>query len=209
MHSNDLSQLDFRRPPRRKAPQWRRWIPAVLALAIGIGVGAAIVGSQQPAQAVRPERIAPLTETLISTRTVPSPVPTTVTKTKTARAAAPTTAARTTTTKTVTAVRSTVSVSTATATTTLAQTVVETIPVTVTAAPEPAPETAVPETTTPAVQALAAVNPEADSDPATASAEVYFKNCSAARAAGAAPLLVGQPGYRAALDRDNDGVACE
>lgn len=37
----------------------------------------------------------------------------------------------------------------------------------------------------------------------------YYANCSAARAAGAAPLHAGQPGYRAALDRDKDGVACE
>ncbi|GAA4868789.1 excalibur calcium-binding domain-containing protein [Pseudonocardia benzenivorans] len=37
----------------------------------------------------------------------------------------------------------------------------------------------------------------------------YYKNCSAAKAAGAAPLLRGRPGYRAALDRDGDGVACE
>ncbi|ELT43577.1 excalibur calcium-binding domain-containing protein, partial [Arthrobacter nitrophenolicus] len=31
----------------------------------------------------------------------------------------------------------------------------------------------------------------------------------AARAAGAAPLYAGQAGYRAGLDRDLDGVACE
>lgn len=37
----------------------------------------------------------------------------------------------------------------------------------------------------------------------------YYANCAAARAAGAAPLLRGQPGYRAALDRDGDGRACE
>jgi hypothetical protein len=37
----------------------------------------------------------------------------------------------------------------------------------------------------------------------------YYANCSAARAAGAAPLHRGDPGYRAALDRDKDGVACE
>jgi Uncharacterized protein conserved in bacteria len=37
----------------------------------------------------------------------------------------------------------------------------------------------------------------------------YYKNCDAARAAGAAPIYRGQPGYRPALDRDNDGVACE
>ncbi|MDU0292048.1 excalibur calcium-binding domain-containing protein, partial [Saccharothrix longispora] len=37
----------------------------------------------------------------------------------------------------------------------------------------------------------------------------YYANCAAARAAGAAPLYAGQPGYRSALDRDGDGVACE
>jgi hypothetical protein len=39
--------------------------------------------------------------------------------------------------------------------------------------------------------------------------EVYYANCDAVRAAGAAPLYRGQPGYRAGLDRDGDGVACE
>lgn len=38
---------------------------------------------------------------------------------------------------------------------------------------------------------------------------VYYRNCSEARAAGAAPLYRGQPGYREGLDRDRDGVACE
>jgi hypothetical protein len=38
---------------------------------------------------------------------------------------------------------------------------------------------------------------------------VYYANCAAARAAGAAPLVTGQSGYRAGLDRDSDGVACE
>ncbi len=37
----------------------------------------------------------------------------------------------------------------------------------------------------------------------------YYANCAAARAAGAAPLYRGEAGYRAALDRDGDGVACE
>ena len=39
--------------------------------------------------------------------------------------------------------------------------------------------------------------------------KVYYKNCSAARAAGAAPIHYGEPGYRPKLDRDSDGVACE
>lgn len=38
---------------------------------------------------------------------------------------------------------------------------------------------------------------------------VYYKNCTAARAAGAAPVYRGQPGYGKHLDRDNDGVGCE
>lgn len=41
------------------------------------------------------------------------------------------------------------------------------------------------------------------------SAEVYYANCTEAREAGAAPIMKGEPGYRPALDRDNDGVACE
>ncbi len=38
---------------------------------------------------------------------------------------------------------------------------------------------------------------------------VPFSSCDQARAAGAAPLYAGQPGYSTALDRDGDGVACE
>ncbi|MET9266185.1 excalibur calcium-binding domain-containing protein [Amycolatopsis sp. NPDC004079] len=37
----------------------------------------------------------------------------------------------------------------------------------------------------------------------------YYKNCAAAKAAGVAPLHRGDPGYRPALDRDGDGIACE
>jgi hypothetical protein len=36
-----------------------------------------------------------------------------------------------------------------------------------------------------------------------------FKDCSAARAAGAAPVRRGEPGYGPHLDRDNDGIGCE
>lgn len=43
----------------------------------------------------------------------------------------------------------------------------------------------------------------------TATAETYYKNCSEARAAGAAPIYKGEPGYSSKLDRDGDGVACE
>lgn len=40
-------------------------------------------------------------------------------------------------------------------------------------------------------------------------ASTYYPNCTAAKAAGAAPLYRGQPGYSTKLDRDGDGVACE
>jgi endonuclease YncB( thermonuclease family) len=53
-----------------------------------------------------------------------------------------------------------------------------------------------------AVAALAAVSPS------LASPEDY-QNCAAARAAGAAPIMAGAPGYSRRLDRDGDGVACE
>jgi hypothetical protein len=41
------------------------------------------------------------------------------------------------------------------------------------------------------------------------SGDVYYANCSEARAAGAAPIQRGEPGYRKALDRDGDGTACD
>ncbi|WP_258066757.1 excalibur calcium-binding domain-containing protein [Arthrobacter sp. GMC3] len=44
---------------------------------------------------------------------------------------------------------------------------------------------------------------------APAAPDAYYKNCAAAKAAGAAPLYVGQSGYRLALDGDKDGIACE
>lgn len=46
----------------------------------------------------------------------------------------------------------------------------------------------------------------AEPDPPKA---VSYANCDAVRAAGAAPLYAGQPGYSRKLDRDGDGVACE
>lgn len=41
------------------------------------------------------------------------------------------------------------------------------------------------------------------------SAVAFFANCSDARAQGAAPVRVGDPGYSRKLDRDGDGVGCE
>jgi len=36
-----------------------------------------------------------------------------------------------------------------------------------------------------------------------------YRNCREARAAGAAPLYRGQPGYGSHMDGDSDGIACE
>jgi hypothetical protein len=38
---------------------------------------------------------------------------------------------------------------------------------------------------------------------------VWYENCDAARAAGAAPVHRGDPGYDSHLDRDQDGVGCD
>ncbi len=51
------------------------------------------------------------------------------------------------------------------------------------------------------------VKPQRDND--SSGGAVYYKNCGQARAAGAAPIKRGEPGYRSELDRDNDGIACE
>ncbi|MFI2228700.1 excalibur calcium-binding domain-containing protein [Nocardia testacea] len=66
-------------------------------------------------------------------------------------------------------------------------------------APAP-PPIAVPEST-----------PEPTTVPAPlpAAPHVSYKDCKAVRAAGAAPIYSGQPGYGRHLDRDGDGVACE
>jgi len=55
-----------------------------------------------------------------------------------------------------------------------------------------------------------------NSDPAAAPAPTAktpssgaFRNCSEARAAGAAPVRRGDPGYGTHLDRDKDGIGCE
>jgi hypothetical protein len=73
-------------------------------------------------------------------------------------------------------------------------------------APAPAPVAPAPAYVAPAPVAPAPVAPA----PAPAApAAAYYANCAAAKAAGAAPIYAGQAGYRAALDRDSDGVACE
>ena len=58
----------------------------------------------------------------------------------------------------------------------------------------------------PAAPAPEAVVPGPAVGPGT---ETYYPNCAAVRAAGAAPIRQGDPGYRAGLDGDGDGTGCE
>ena len=69
-------------------------------------------------------------------------------------------------------------------------------------------------------QALAPVAPRRHPDPQNAATTLlapasvqpratYYANCSAVRAARAAPIRYGDPGYASHLDRDGDGVGCE
>ncbi len=58
--------------------------------------------------------------------------------------------------------------------------------------------------------AATAAPPAASPPPANGGGgAVSYENCDAVRAAGAAPIHRGQPGYSSKLDRDGDGVACE
>ena len=77
-----------------------------------------------------------------------------------------------------------------------------TAPLQTTAPVQPLLETEAP-TTTPAPTTTVEVTTTAE-----AAREPFYENCDAVRAAGKAPLLRGQPGFRDELDRNNDGVAC-
>lgn len=75
----------------------------------------------------------------------------------------------------------------------------------VTVPPSTAPPATAPPTTVPRTPPTP--TPTTTSPPPRSSGP--YANCSEARAAGAAPLYRGDPGYAAKLDRDGDGVACE
>lgn len=108
-----------------------------------------------------------------------------------------------------------------TATVTATATATATVTATETAMPEPAATVTVLATRTvtaePAVDTDTRSDTESDTGSATGSDEgsgsggddVYYQNCTAARAAGAAPVRAGDPGYGRHLDRDGDGVGCE
>ena len=65
-------------------------------------------------------------------------------------------------------------------------------------APEPAPQ-----------PAQAPVQAPAPAPAPAAPGNVSYANCAAVRAAGAAPIRVGDPGFESKFDRDGDGIGCE
>ena len=71
---------------------------------------------------------------------------------------------------------------------------------------QPAPPASAPAQAAPVAPAPAPAQVQMAPAPADT---VSYANCAAARAAGAAPIHAGQPGYSGTLDRDGDGVACE
>lgn len=60
-----------------------------------------------------------------------------------------------------------------------------------------------------AQQIPAAPAPVVPAPVAPAPVAAPFANCTAARAAGAAPVYAGTPGYGKHLDRDGDGIGCD
>ena len=77
----------------------------------------------------------------------------------------------------------------------------------VTPEPEPASEEPQEASDAPEVEEEPAA-PAPAPQPVRAPTQMY-SSCAQARAAGAAPLYEGDPGYNPRLDRDKDGVACE
>lgn len=73
--------------------------------------------------------------------------------------------------------------------------------------PEPASEEPQEASDAPEVEEEPAA-PAPAPQPVRAPTQMY-SSCAQARAAGAAPLYEGDPGYNPRLDRDKDGVACE
>lgn len=94
--------------------------------------------------------------------------------------------------------------------TSVVTTTVDAPPVTVTASPITV--TAPPVTVTAAGAAGgggATVPSQSEGRRGLADSPAYYPNCTAVRAAGKAPIRVGQPGYGRHLDRDDDGIGCE
>ncbi len=69
--------------------------------------------------------------------------------------------------------------------------------------------TSTPTPTTSGASPRTSTAPETQGAAVPAPGDVYYENCAAVRAAGAAPIRPGDLGWRGAFDRDDDGVGCE
>ncbi|SQI34602.1 calcium-binding protein [Rhodococcus coprophilus] len=160
----------------------RKWPWAVGAGFVGLMALGAAVGEEQPA---------PASSSVVST-TTSSAAPTTTT----ARSTTTTTTLRTTTP--------------APATTTEAPVpLVPQIETTTSTTTEYTPPAAPAYTPPPVTQYTPPPMTEYTPPPEPPEPVASYKNCSEARAAGAAPILRGEPGYAPHLDRDKDGIACD
>jgi Excalibur calcium-binding domain len=78
--------------------------------------------------------------------------------------------------------------------------------------PTPIPESwraEKPEDVSPGTRLEAAPRRRAAAAATAVRSAVFYSGCREARAAGAAPIYLGDPGYRPEMDGDNDGIACE
>jgi len=80
-------------------------------------------------------------------------------------------------------------------------------PLVVTCAPPPPAPTAPAVAPVPRPAPVPALSPAPA--PAPSPSAVSYRNCDAVRAAGAAPIRPGDPGWQEKFDRDHDGVGCE
>lgn len=77
------------------------------------------------------------------------------------------------------------------------------------ATPEPEPASEEPTEASDAPEVEEEPTPPAPAPQPVRAPTQMYSSCAQARAAGAAPLYEGDPGYNPRLDRDKDGVACE
>ncbi|KFF58945.1 calcium-binding protein [Cryobacterium sp. MLB-32] len=76
--------------------------------------------------------------------------------------------------------------------------------------PAPAPVVVAPPAPAPEPAPVVVANEPAPAPaPVPAPVDVYYANCDAVRAAGAAPLAAGAPGFQTKFDRDGDGFGCD
>lgn len=73
----------------------------------------------------------------------------------------------------------------------------------------PAPPPASRPAPAPAPRPAPAPAPPPPPPPPPSSGGVYYQNCDAVRAAGAAPIRPGDPGWEPKFDRDKDGIGCD